>query len=119
VRNAIVTQDEQTDRLVVVIASIEQSNQLSQELIQQDFYFTRVDNASGLIVDAAVCLLVGIPHDRMTRLTRLIKECCEPRVKFIPARLANQAMQIPPVMIEAQVGGATVYTFEVEHFERF
>lgn len=112
-------QDTQTDRLVVIIASIEQAHQLAQELIQHNFYFTRVDNASGLIVDAAVCLLVGIPHNRVGLLTRLIKECCEPRLKFIPARLSNQAMQIPPVMIEAQVGGATVYTFEVEHFERF
>jgi uncharacterized protein YaaQ len=112
-------QDAQTDRLVVIIASIEQTHQLSQELIQHHFYFTRVDNASGLVVDATVCLLVGIPHNRMNTLTHLIKECCEPRLKFIPARLANQAMQIPPVMIEAEVGGATVYTFEVEHYERF
>jgi uncharacterized protein YaaQ len=112
-------QDTLTDRLVVVVASIEQTNQLSQELIQHHFYFTRIDNASGLIVDAVVCLLVGIHHSRTSTLTRLIKECCEPRLKFIPARLSNQAMQIPPVMIEAQVGGATVYTFEVEHFERF
>jgi uncharacterized protein YaaQ len=118
-RDARVTQDLQIDRLVVIIASIEQSHQLSQELIEHDFYFTRVDNASGLIVDAAVCLMVGIPLNRMNLLTRLIKACCEPRLKFIPARLANQAMQIPPVMIEAQVGGATVYTFEVEQFERF
>jgi uncharacterized protein YaaQ len=113
------TQEITNDRLVVIIASIEQAHQLSQELVQHNFFFTRVDNASGLIVDAAVCLLVGIPASRMPTLTRLIKECCEPRLKFIPARLANQAMQIPPVMIEAQVGGATVYTFEVEHFERF
>lgn len=113
------TQEAQTNRLVVIVASIEQTNQLSQELIQHNFYFTRIDNASGLIVDAVVCLLVGIPHNRMGILTRLIKECCEPRLKFIPARLSNQAMQIPPVMIEAQVGGATIYTFEVEHSERF
>ncbi|HSV85555.1 MAG TPA: cyclic-di-AMP receptor [Levilinea sp.] len=109
----------ETDRLVVIIASIEQTHELSQILIQHHFYFTRVDNASGLIVDATVCLLVGIPHNRMKTLTQLIKKCCEPRLKFIPARLANQAMQIPPVMIEAEVGGATVYTFEVDHFERF
>jgi uncharacterized protein YaaQ len=114
-----VAQEAETNRLVVIIASIEQTNQLSQELVQHNFDFTRVDNASGLIAEAVVCLLVGIPHIRMGLLTRLIKECCEPRLKFIPARLSNQAMQLPPVMIEAQVGGATIYTFEVEHSERF
>jgi uncharacterized protein YaaQ len=118
-RNTPVTQDLPNNRLVVVIATSEQAHQLAQELIQQQFFFTRVDNASGLVMDTTVCLLVGIPHHRIKPLAQLIKKCCQPRVKFIPARLDNQAMQIPPVMIEAEVGGATVFTFEVEHFERF
>ncbi len=63
-------------------------------------------------------LLVGIPGERKPTLFRLIQRCCKPRSRYIPTGLGYHIIQANPAMIEAQVGGAMVYSIEVEHFER-
>ena len=50
----------------------------------------------------------------------LIELVCHTRTRFVPAS-GNFSMPegMPPVMIQAQVGSAYVYTLEVEHYEYF
>ncbi len=107
------------DLLVVVIVSGEQVGKLVQQLVKQQFYFTRVDSTSALSPESTVFLLAGIASSRKPALVKLIERCCKPSQRYIPTGLGNYVVQATPTMIEAQVGGALVYTLEVEHFERF
>lgn len=105
------------NQLVVVIAAVDQINDLSKKLNQSSFYFTRIDSTSGLIEEATVCLLIGMNAGRYAELIELVEICCQPRSRFIPTGFDSQfQMQMQP-MIEAQVGGALVYTLDIDHFE--
>ncbi len=107
------------DLLVVVIVSGEQVGKLAQQLVKHQFYFTRVDSTGGMNPESSVFLLVGIDSSRKPALIKLIERCCQPRERYIPTGVGNFTFDARSAMIEAQVGGALIYTVDVEHFERF
>lgn len=105
--------------LFIVSVASEQAGELSQRLVRNGFYFTRVDSTGGLLEKASVSLLVGINGSRRDALMDLIRACCSTRRTYILARNEPPLMQGQPLMIEAEVGGAIVSVVEVEHFEQF
>jgi uncharacterized protein YaaQ len=75
-----------------------------------------MDSWGGLLEESTICLLIGLNSERRTALMDLISQCCKVHRQFIPARLDASMLQVQPVMIEAEVGGASVYTVGVERF---
>ena len=104
------------NELVIVSVSGEQASGLTHRLRGEGFYFTQLDSWGSLLEEATVCLLIGLNEARMPALLALIRECCQVHRQFIPARLDASMLQVQPVMIEAEVGGASIYTFAVERF---
>jgi uncharacterized protein YaaQ len=106
------------DRLVIAVVSSEDVGDLSQQLIRNGFYFTKVTSHGGLLSEEIISLLIGINQSRHSALLDLIGRCCHTRVKYVPA-IDNSAFQGQPLMIEAEVGGAIIYTCEVEQFVQY
>ncbi len=104
--------------LVIIIVASEQINELSQELIKSEFYFTRIDSSGGILEKATISLLIGINDTRLEPLMRMIRTCCHTRLKFIPAWVDAPILQSQPLMIEAEMGGAIIYMVEVDRFEQ-
>jgi uncharacterized protein YaaQ len=106
------------DLLMIVSVVEDQAGELSQQLVQNGFYFTRVDSKGGLLELSTVSLLIGIPSTRREKLMQIVRSCCSTRRTFIPARAESPLLQGQPLMIEAEVGGAVVSILEVDHFEQ-
>ena len=107
------------NQLSLLVISGKQAGDLMQELTRNDFYYTIIDNTGSMLQEPVVCLLVGLSNTRMDVLEQLVRIYCQPQKEYIPAQV-----NIPPglpsfQMIEAQMGGAIVYTLEVERFEQF
>ncbi len=107
------------DYLVVVTLTGDQVGDLTQQLVQGKFYFTRIEGSGGLVPKAAANLLIGIARERREDLIKILQKCCQRRRTFIPARIEPASFQGQPVMIEAEIGGADIFTFEIERFEQF
>ena len=107
------------DTLVMLIVADEQVGELTQQLIQERFYFTRVESGGGFLQRPSVSLLIGINADRLEGLLKMIRKCCHKRLTYIPARVDPLIPLGQPVMIEAEVGGAIIFIFDVERFEQF
>ena len=110
--------NESINQLVIVVVSGAQSGNLMQKLRAAGYYFTQLDSWGGLLEEPTVCLLVGLDAKRRPALMELICTCCQVHRQYIPARLDASMLQVQPVMIEAEVGGAAVYTVGVERFEQ-
>jgi uncharacterized protein YaaQ len=110
------------NQLVFVTVVGAQSGELMRRLSQEGFYFTEIDSMGGLLYgmlqEPSACLMIGLNQDRLLPLFRIIEECCHTRRQYIPARVDVPQLQLQPVMIEAELGGATVYALEVEKFEQ-
>jgi len=107
------------DTLVILVVADEQLSELTHKLVAGKFYFTRVESGGGFLQRPSASLLLGIPGKRLEELLNLVRSCCKRRLTYIPARVDPLIPLGQPVMIEAEVGGAVIFTFEVERFEQF
>lgn len=106
------------NQLVIATVYGGQAGALMDRLSRDGFYFTQVDSSGGILYEATVSLFIGLDKTRLPRLLEHIRECCHTRRRFIPAHAEAPTLEFQPMMIEAEVGGATVYVLDVERFER-
>ena len=109
-----------TMRLVVAIVQDEDADSLADSLIAENFGLTRINSAGGLLRQGNVSFLLGLEEDRLGQLLSIIRRNCVTRTQYVNP--------LPPIMepgefympypVEVQVGGATVFVFDVERFER-
>ena len=105
------------NQLVIVTVTGEQLGELTQRLKQGGFYFTQVDRG-GLLQEIPVSLLIGIDRASLPRLLGLVRETCRTRRRFIPAQAEVPWLEGVGMVIEAEVGGATICVLDVERFEQ-
>ena len=109
------------DTLVILYITNEQIDELRQKLNEQRFYFTRIASSGGLLNYPNSSLLIGIPQNRLDELKALVKQCCQRRTTHIATQthIESYPHHSAPVIVEAEIGGATFQTLPVEHFEQF
>ncbi len=109
------------DTLVMLYVTNEQIDELSEKLIDQQFYFTRIANSGGFLNYPNSSLIIGISKDRLNDLKALIKQCCSRRTTHIATQthIESYPHHSTPAVVEAEIGGATLHTLDVEHFEQF
>jgi uncharacterized protein YaaQ len=107
------------DKIYVVSVSGETAASLREQLVKNGFYFTQIESSGGIIQKDSVSLLIGINQARAAELQQLIQKVCKRRRTYVPARTETVVLQTHPLMIEAEVGGALVYSLDVERFEQF
>jgi len=106
------------DQLVIATIAGAQAGPLTDRLTRDGFYATQIDSAGGILYEATVSLLIGLDRERLPGLLKHLRECCRTHRRFIPAHVEAPLLEIQPVMIEAEVGGATIYVLNVERFEQ-
>ncbi len=105
------------NQLVLVTVAGEQLGELTERLKQADFYFTQVDRG-GLFQEIPVSLLIGLDRASLPRLLAVVRETCRTRRRFIPTQAEVPWLEGVGMVIEAEVGGATIYALDVERFEQ-
>ena len=109
------------DTLVILYITNEQIDNLTEKLNDQQFYFTRIASTGGFLNYPNSSLLIGISNDRLDNLKSIVKECCQRRITQITTQTHFESYphHSTPAIIEAEVGGATLRSVDVEHFEQF
>lgn len=113
-----VTSPNIVNQLVIATVSGAQAGALMDRLTRDGFYVTQVDSSGGILHEATVSLLIGLDQTRLPCLLEHVRECCRTRRRFIPAHVEAPLLEIQPLMIEAEIGGATIYVLDVERFEQ-
>lgn len=110
---------ETINRLVMVMVADDQAKALGRLLVKQGFRFTLVQ-AGGLMQTGTVCLLLGTDSARYDALKALVAKACKPRPQYIPSQGQFVMPEgLPPMLIEAQVGSALIYSLPIEYYEVF
>ena len=107
--------------LTIVNISIEQLPVLKQALNDQHFYFTAIDTGGGILSNQTQTLFIGLNISRYDELVRLLTTYCKTRRTHIATQSQMEIHLQPhqPIIIEAETGGATIFTIPVEHFEQY
>lgn len=109
---------EQVNHLVFATIAGSQAGKLLDRVTKDGFFVTEIDSQRGILHESTASLLIGLDASRLSRLMEHIRECCQTRRQYIPAHVEAAIFEAQPVMIEAEVGGATVFVFPVERFEQ-
>jgi uncharacterized protein YaaQ len=112
------TSPDSVNQLVLATVAGSQAGELVDRLVRSGFYVTQIDSRGGILHEATVSLLIGFDRVRLPRLLEHVRDCCHTRRQFIPAHAEAPILEAQTVMIEAEIGGATVFVFDVERFEQ-
>ena len=112
------TPQECVDHLAIVTAAASQAAEVIDVLTGEGYCVTEVDSDGGMLEEATTTLLVGLSHERLPGLLEILHQHCSTQRRFMPAHADTPMVQVEPMVIEVEVGGATVYTLNVEHFEQ-
>ncbi len=106
------------DQLCLVTVLGEQSGELTTRLVADGFQVTEMNSTGGLLQEVQVSLLIGLSRTRLGPLLAHIRDCCRRQRRFIAAHLEGSSSLFQPAIIEAETGGAIIYVFDVERFEK-
>jgi uncharacterized protein YaaQ len=106
------------NRLVIAVIQ-EQDVELAEiELKRQGFRINRLPSAGGFLGQRNASLLIGLNQSLEEKMLQIIRETCKSRIEYVTLPVEGSPLPMPsPTPIT--VGGATLFSFDVERFEEF
>jgi uncharacterized protein YaaQ len=102
--------------LMMVVVQYQDQKKAVQELDALGLMVIRLASSGAFLGQRNVTLLVGMPPERLDEAINAIQQYCHQRVEYISTPLEGAPMPIP-LATPITVGGATVFTLQVDRFE--
>ncbi len=106
--------------MILAIVQNEDAGDLLDGLIGRDYRVTRIQTVGGFLQEGNATILTVVEDERLDDVLETIQANCHTRhryVNVIPA-LSEASIIATPYPIEVEVGGATVFVWDVERYER-
>jgi len=114
----IVTDLDEIDRLMTVVIQVHDVENAMMALSEIGLAVTRLTSSGGFLGRRNITLLVGFNHGKEEVIYKTLKLSCRRRVEYISSPIEDAPFAMP-VATPIEVGGATIFTLEVERFEAF
>jgi uncharacterized protein YaaQ len=111
-------QDQNPKRSLLILAIVQAQDMESalEVLNSQGFVVTNLPSVGGFLGRKNATLLIGLDESRMQMALNSLHESCRQRVEYIAVPLESAPLPLPtPTPIT--IGGATIFTLEIEHCE--
>jgi uncharacterized protein YaaQ len=106
------------NRLMTAVVQDQDAENAIQALSQLGLSITRLPSTGGFLGRRNTTLLVGLAEEQIQQAVRALNKSCRRRVEYVATPLEGSPLPFPaPTPIT--VGGATIFTFEVERYEEF
>ena len=106
------------DCLMAVVIQTEDLENAFSALTKLGFLITRMNTSGGFLRRRNVALLIGLSHGEEISAVTALSASCRKRVVYLSSPIEGMPASIS-APIQVIVGGATIFTFEVERFEVF
>ena len=93
---------------------------LAESLLSGGFRFTRVPTAGGFLREGNTTFIIGVDEDQIGDLLGIVRRNATTRMQIVsPAQTAQDSGEAPvPFPVEVQVGGATMFMFDLDRVEQ-
>jgi len=110
--------DQPIRRLLLAVVQEQDVTSAVRSLKRLNFGVTRLPSLGGFLGRRSSTLLIGIPKGKYEAALKSLQKNCRTRVEYVTVPLEGTPLPIPaPTPIT--VGGATIFTLEVERYEEF
>jgi monovalent cation:H+ antiporter, CPA1 family len=106
------------DRLISAIIQIQDADSAVHALDELGVAVTRLPSVGGFLGRSNVTLLIGLPAGKEEIVVATLQENCRRRVEFLASPVEGTPIPIANP-IPVNVGGATIFSFEVEKYEEY
>ncbi|MTI48810.1 cyclic-di-AMP receptor [Sporosalibacterium faouarense] len=106
-------------KLIIAIVQDEDAPHLTEDLTKNKFQVTRLASTGGFLRSGNTTLIIGVKKEMVNEVFKIIENTC--KVRKITTSLASLTLTgdtYIPYPMETKIGGATVFTLDVERFER-
>ena len=106
-------------KLIIAVVQDQDSDRTIKALNDAGHRVTRVASTGGFFSVGNTTLLCGVDDTTVNAVIEILKTTCERRTRLIPAgpNIVESAAMMG-AFVEVEVGGATVFVLDVEHFEQ-
>ncbi len=106
-------------KLIIAVVQDQDADDTIKALNEAGFRVTRVASTGGFFSVGNTTLLSGVDDDAVDDVIAVFRQTCERRTRLIPAgpNIVESAAMMG-AFVEVEVGGATVFVLDVEHFEQ-
>jgi uncharacterized protein YaaQ len=108
-------------KAIVAIVQSDDAGALSDALREKNFQSTLISSTGGFLREGNATLFIGVEDEQVEAVLGIIKESCYTRTQYVnpmPPVMEPGELYMPPP-VEVQVGGATVFVFNVQRYEKF
>jgi len=106
-------------KMVMAIVSSDDSNHVIRSLNQGGFSVTKLATTGGFLMSGNVTIITGVEDEKVDAAIDIIRETSKSRTQAMPAvsESARGGFFNTP-LVEVMVGGATIFVFSVDRFEK-
>jgi uncharacterized protein YaaQ len=106
-------------KAIVAVVQGQDTVKLGNALRKEDVRFTTIDSTGGFLREKNTTFMLAVTDENLENMIELIKANCQTRDEYVssyPSAFDPTEFYMPRP-IEVQVGGASVWVLDVEHFE--
>lgn len=103
-------------RLVTAIIQMQDANLATAALLQAGFPVSRMSSSGGFLGRWNVTLLIGIDEGQEAQVHETLTHICHRRIEYVATPIDGSPFHLP-LSTPVTVGGATIFSVKVEHYE--
>lgn len=106
------------NKMIAVIIQEDDLENALKGLSRAGFGVDQLPSTGGFLNKRNVTLLIGIPEGREVDILPILEHACERRIQYVHSPLKGSPLSfVRPIPVE--VGGATIFTFNIEAYHEF
>jgi uncharacterized protein YaaQ len=108
-------QTKSINRLMIAVVQEQDYEKANRAINDLGLSVTRLASAGGFLGRRNVTLMIGFTAGEEASIVEALNENCRSRVEYIATPLEGTALHLPTPM-PVPVGGATIFTFEIDDY---
>jgi uncharacterized protein YaaQ len=107
-------------KLIVATVQDQDADNLIENLTKQNYRVTRVGTTGGFLQQGNTTLLMGVEDHQVNLVVGILKKLSQRRTQYMPRATGavSSGAALYNNYIEVEVGGATVFVLDIDHFEQ-
>ena len=105
-------------KLVLAIVQDDDAFDLIEDLNDKGFRVTKLATTGGFLKSGNTTLMIGVEAEQVDDVINIIEEVCKKRKQVVSTQpgLSGESGMYMPFPLEVEVGGATIFTLDIDKF---